>query len=286
MRVVESIVEMHHVRATLPSPVAMMATLGGMHEGHEALLNRARREGRSVVASLFLNPTQFDDPTDLKDYPRDVARDLDIFERHGVDVVFKPSVDEIYPPGHGTTVDPGPVGAILEGARRPGHFTGVATVVAKLLVAIRPDIAIWGAKDAQQNVVIRQVARGLCMNVHHVIEPTVRADDGLALSSRNARLSVDERKAAARLFEALSEARKLWRAGERQADVIRQRIRDILAGEPLVKLEYVSVAEPRALTELEEIEPGAVLSLAAFVGSTRLIDNVTLDETVTLSTHA
>lgn len=239
-----------------------------------------------MVASLFLNPAQFDDVADLERYPRDEERDIEIFQRHEVDVVFKPSVEEMYPAGHGTTVDPGPIGDVLEGAHRAGHFRGVATVVAKLLGTIRPDIAVWGAKDAQQNVVIRRLSRDLCMNVHHVIVPTVRAVDGLALSSRNARLSVAERKAATLLFAALSGARELYSEGERRAEAIRERVRDMVAGEALVKLDYVSVAEPLALIELEEIVPGAVLSLAAFVGSTRLIDNVTLDATSTSSASA
>ena len=261
----------------MESPVSMMATLGGMHAGHEALLHRARREGRSLVASLFLNPTQFNDAADLERYPRDVDRDLAIFERHGVDVVFKPTVDEMYPPGHVTVVDPGPLGAMLEGAHRAGHFLGVATVVAKLLSVIRPDIAVWGAKDAQQNIVIRRMSQDLCLNVKHVIEPTVRAEDGLALSSRNARLSVAERQAAPVLFGALSGARALWDGGERRAEVLRRCVRDMVNGEALTELEYVSVAEPVALRELEQIVPGAVVSLAAVVGSTRLIDNVLLE---------
>jgi len=277
VKVVESVVQMHEVRETLPAPVAMMATLGGMHAGHEALLDRARREGRSVVASLFLNPTQFGDPADLERYPRDVERDLAIFHRHDVDVVFKPAVEEMYPPGPAMSVDPGSLATILEGAHRPGHFQGVVTVVAKLLVAIRPDIAVWGAKDVQQNVIIRRLSLDLCMNVRHVIEPTVRASDGLALSSRNARLSGPEREAATLLFAALSEGEGLWAAGERRAEVVREHIRDMIDKEVLVELDYVSVAEPVALSDVTEIVPGTVVSLAALVGATRLIDNVILD---------
>jgi pantoate--beta-alanine ligase len=277
VQVVESIAEMHRLRNRLEAPVSMMATLGGMHAGHQALLARAREEGASLVASLFLNPTQFGDPSDLERYPQDVDSDLDLFERMGVDVVFRPSVEEMYRPGHSVVVDPGAIGSVLEGAQRPGHFVGVATVVAKILCAVRPDVAVWGAKDAQQNVVIRRLTRDLCMEVRHVIVPTVRADDGLALSSRNTRLSDDERRAAAILFRALSEGLHLWEAGERDAHAIRERVRAEIEQESRVLLDYVSVAAPETLTELESVASGSLLALAARVGPVRLIDNVVLE---------
>lgn len=277
MQVVESIAEMHRLRSDLVGPVSMMATLGGMHAGHQALLARARAEGTSLVASLFLNPTQFGDPSDLERYPQNVESDLALFERMGVDLVFKPSVEEMYPPGHSMVVDPGTMGSMLEGAHRPGHFAGVATVVAKILCAVRPDVAVWGAKDAQQNVVIRRLTRELCMEVRHVVVPTVRADDGLALSSRNARLSDDERPAAAILFRALSEGAQLWKAGQRDAHTIRERVRAELGREPRVSLDYVSVASPETLAELESVVSGSLLSLAARLGPVRLIDNIILE---------
>jgi pantoate--beta-alanine ligase len=229
-----------------------------------------------VVASLFLNPTQFDDPSDLERYPTNRERDLQIFERHGVDVVFAPTPGDMYPPDAETTVDPGPIAAVLEGAHRPGHFLGVATVVAKILTLLRPDLAVWGAKDAQQNVVIRRISRDLCMGVEHVIVPTVRAPDGLALSSRNRHLSPEERGQAASLYAGLSAARSAWKSGERDAATLLGRVRRAVEAEPLARLEYVSLADPDTLEELPEARTGALLSLAAHVGGTRLIDNVTL----------
>lgn len=276
MRVIASIADMHRARAELPGPVAMMATLGGMHEGHEALLERAREVGTSVVASLFLNPTQFDDPADLERYPADRARDLETFERHGVDVVFAPTAYAMYPPGSSTEVDPGPVARVLEGAHRPGHFRGVATVVTKILTILRPDIAVWGAKDAQQNVVIRRISRDLGMPVEHVMVPTVRAADGLALSSRNRHLSEAEREQATSLYGGLQAALKAWSGGLRDADLLRDAVRSEISRHSLVSLEYVSVAHPETLEELDTAIEGALLSLAARAGRTRLIDNVTL----------
>ncbi len=276
MRVVTSVAEMHAARSALGGPVSMMATLGGMHEGHEALLRRARAEGASLVASLFLNPTQFDDPSDLERYPTDRARDLATFEAHGVDVVFAPTVEEMYPDGASTQVDPGPMATVLEGAHRPGHFRGVATVVTKILTVLRPDVAVWGAKDAQQNVVISRVTRDLGMPVRHVLVPTVRAPDGLALSSRNRHLSPPERAQATALHAGLRHAAQLWADGETDGEVLRSAVRRTLEEHPLVSLEYVSVADPETLEELDEARPGALLSLAAHVGRTRLIDNLTL----------
>ena len=276
MRVISSVADMHAARRDLRAPVAMMATLGGMHAGHEALLRRARVLGASLVASVFLNPTQFDDPTDLEKYPADRERDLETFRRHGVDVVFAPSAAEMYPAGAATFVDPGPVAEVLEGAHRPGHFRGVATVVTKLLTVLRPDIAVWGAKDAQQNVVIRRISVDLGMPVAHEIVPTVRAEDGLALSSRNRHLGPRERAQAPSLHAALSRAVARWGSGERNAEVLRTAVRETLEQHSQVRLEYVSLADPDTLEELTEGRAGALLSLAAHVGRTRLIDNVTL----------
>lgn len=276
MRVITSIGDMHQARAELPAPVAMMATLGGMHEGHRALLTRAREEGASLVTSLFLNPTQFEDPGDLERYPADRDRDLEIFREHGVDVVFAPAAGEMYPDGSSTEIDPGSVAQVLEGAYRPGHFRGVATVVVKILTILRPDVAVWGAKDAQQNVVIRRISRDLGMAARHIVVPTVRAPDGLALSSRNRLLNEAERAQAAALYQGLQRAREAWKAGLLDAEVLRDRVRSELTKSPLVSLEYVSLAHPETLEELDEAVPGALLSLAARIGRTRLIDNITL----------
>lgn len=278
MKIVETVAEMRRIRAELSGPVAMGATLGGIHEGHEALFRRGRKLGESFVVSLFLNPTQFDDPSDLSSYPHDRERDLEVLARLGVDVVFAPTVPELYPEaGTGLEVDPGPIGTVLEGAHRPGHFRGVATVVAKILVLIRPDIAVWGAKDAQQNLIIRRVSAGLCLDVDHRIIPTVREDDGLAISSRNQRLGPAERQAAPVLYRGLEGAVEAWKAGTTDADALLEVVRTTVASEPLVRLEYVHLNDPETLEEVsDEVTAGALLSLAAGVGDVRLIDNVVL----------
>lgn len=277
MRVVETVREMRSARDLLEGPVSMMATLGGMHRGHEVLLTHARELGRSLVASLFLNPTQFNNPSDLERYPRDERRDLGLLEAHGVDVVFQPSVDEMYPTDAATEVDPGPIADVLEGAHRPGHFRGVATVVTKILTVVRPDIAVWGAKDAQQNVVIRRVSTDLLMEVDHRIVPTVRDDDGVALSSRNAYLSTEDRRAATVLYAALSAARARWRNGETDATTLERVVRDTVAREPRAKLEYASVTDPDTCGPRSEAARGDLVLVAAVVGEARLIDNVTLE---------
>lgn len=278
MRVIETASEMVALRADMPEPVALMATLGGMHRGHEALLHRARRLGTTLAASLFLNPTQFGELEDLDAYPVDTGRDLRIFREHDVDYVFKPSVDEMYPPGGYRTVDPGPIGQVLEGKRRPGHFVAVATVVGRILTIIRPNMAVWGAKDAQQNLVIKKATEMLGLDVVHHIEPTVRDQSGLALSSRNAYLSAAERRAAACLYRGLKEAAEEFAHGGDDANLLRNIVRSVVAGEPLIDLDYVSAAEPVTLAELETASDGTLLSLAAIVGRSRLIDNVVLGE--------
>ncbi len=278
MRVIETAAEMSAVRAAMPEPVALMATLGGMHRGHEALLQRARGLGTTLVASLFLNPTQFGEDEDLGSYPVDTERDLRIFREHCVDYVFKPSIDEMYPPGGYRTIDPGPMGQVLEGEQRPGHFVAVATVVGRICSLIRPNMAVWGAKDAQQNLVIKRATEALELDVAHVIEPTVRDESGLALSSRNAYLSDAERRAAAALYRGLTEAARDFRRGDSDAASLRSIVRTAVAREPLIDLEYVSAAHPETLAELETASAGTLLSLAATVGRARLIDNVVLGE--------
>ena len=276
MRVIETVEEMRSARAGLAPPVALVPTLGGLHAGHEALLNEARGRAATVVASLFLNPTQFDDAADLDSYPRDRARDLEIFKRNGVDIVFAPPAEEMYPAGAETAVDPGPTGRVLEGQSRPGHFIGVATVVTKLLALIRPDVALFGAKDAQQLVIVRRLVRDLLLGAEIAEVPTVRDEDGVALSSRLAHLDDAGRPAAASIYRALSRGEALFRDGVRDAAALREAVTDELASESLVDVEYVSVADPEMLTELEEAGEGALMSLAAGVGGVRLIDNVIL----------
>ncbi len=254
-------------------PVGLVPTMGALHAGHVSLVRRAREDDATVVLTIFVNPRQFGDAGDLAAYPRDEAADLATCAAEGVDVVFVPSVEEIYPPGFDTVVRVGAIAAPLEGAARPGHFEGVATVVAVLLGLAGADRAYFGAKDAQQLAVIRRMVADLAIATEVVACPTVREPDGLATSSRNARLTRTERAAAPVVRAALVAARQAWAGGERSAEVLRQRMREVLAGEPLVDPEYVSVADPATLAELDLVDDGALLSLAVRVGAVRLIDN-------------
>jgi pantoate--beta-alanine ligase len=276
MRVVRTRSDMRLARAGLVEPVGAVLTMGALHEGHRALLKRARAECASVVASVFVNPTQFGPAEDFARYPRDEAGDLAILESAGVDVVLAPPVEEVFPPGAGTTIDVGPIAEPLEGAARPGHFRGVATVVTVLFDLIRPDRAYFGQKDAQQCLVVRRLVEDLALPIDVVICPTVREADGLAISSRNRALSPAERAAAPVLYRALEEGRDLIKAGEQDGEVVRRRMRDVLAGEPLVQPDYVSVADASTLRELDAASGDVLLSLAARIGTTRLIDNVPL----------
>ncbi len=252
--------------------------MGALHEGHLTLCRRAREENACVAASIFVNPAQFGPREDLAAYPRDIDGDLAKLEQGGVDLVFLPSADEIYPPGFDTWVEPGDVAVRLEGAARPGHFRGVATVVLKLLNIVQPDRAYFGQKDAQQLAVIRRMVRDLNVPVAIVPVATVRSPDGLALSSRNAYLSPDERQAALVLSRTLLRAQQLFACGERSGDALRAVMTQTVASEPLARGEYVSVADADKLTELESAQPGALASLAVRIGTTRLIDNVLLEE--------
>ncbi len=249
--------------------------MGWLHAGHRSLMQRARVDNATTIATIFVNPRQFNEAADYQRYPRNEARDLAICEEEGVDVVFAPDVEEVYPPGFDTVVSVGAVARPLEGAARPGHFDGVATVVAILFDLIGADRAYFGQKDAQQVMVIRQMARDLAIPTEVIACPTVREPDGLALSSRNVHLSHDERAAAPVLRRALLAARACWEGGERSGDVLRATMADELDGEPLATPAYVSVADGRTLAELEQLPDGepVLLSLAVRFGATRLIDN-------------
>jgi pantoate--beta-alanine ligase len=256
-----------------PRPLGLVPTMGWLHQGHRALIARARAENATTVVSIFVNPRQFGEPADLERYPRNEARDVEICAEEGADLVFAPSVEEVYPPGFDTTVRVGAVSQPLEGAARPGHFDGVATVVAILFNLVGADRAYFGQKDAQQLLVIRQMARDLAISTEVVAHPTVREPDGLAMSSRNFHLSPAERTAAAVVRQALLAAREAWANGERSADVLRARMRAELSEEPLAAPDYVSVADAATLAELATLDGAALLSLAVRFGSTRLIDN-------------
>lgn len=256
--------------------VGLVPTMGALHSGHLALVRRARDECDAVVASIFVNPTQFGPYDDLARYPRSEKRDLALFEAEGVDCAFVPSVEEIYPPGNGTLVAPGAIARRLEGRARPGHFRGVSTVVTKLLNIAQPDRAYFGEKDAQQLRVVETLVRDLRLPVSIIPVPTVREEDGLALSSRNAYLSPDERHAAVILWCALQRAQTLWQSGERGGPRLRAAMRAVIEAEPLAALEYVSVADPVTLQEIRHSPESALASLAVRIGATRLIDNLLL----------
>ena len=277
--VVRTRAELREALAAAPRPVGLVPTMGWLHEGHRALMQRARADNATVVVSIFVNPRQFNVPSDYSRYPRNEARDLALCEAEGVDLVFAPEVEEIYPPGFATTVSVGTVALPLEGAARPGHFDGVATVVAILFDLVGAERAYFGQKDAQQVMVIRQMARDLAIGTEVVTCPTVRESDGLALSSRNVHLSPDERAAAPVLRRALVAARDAWRAGERDAERLRDAMFETLTQEPLVDVEYVSIADVLTLEELTAVDRPALASLAVRFGTTRLIDNEILDPT-------
>jgi pantoate--beta-alanine ligase len=273
--VVRTRAELRSALDSIDRPLGLVPTMGWLHAGHRSLFGRSRSENPTTIATIFVNPRQFNEAADFQRYPRNEARDLDICAGEGVDLVFAPSVDEVYPPGFDTTVSVGAVARPLEGAARPGHFDGVATVVAILFNLIGADRAYFGQKDAQQVMVIRQMARDLAIPTQVVACPTVREPDGLALSSRNVHLSPEERAAAPVLRRALLAARERWAAGERRGDALRSVMSELLAAEPLATPAYVSVADGRTLAELDRVVDGepALLSLAVRFGATRLIDN-------------
>ena len=278
MRVLRTRAELREALEAAPRPIGLVTTMGWLHDGHRALIRRARQDNATTVVTIFVNPRQFNDASDYTRYPRNEASDLAIIESEGADFVFAPDVPEIYPDGFDTSVSVGDVAQPLEGAARPGHFDGVATVVAILFGLVRADRAYFGQKDAQQVMVIRRMADDLAIGTEVVTCPTIREPDGLAMSSRNVHLSPDERAAATVLRRALLAARAAWEAGERSAEALRKAMRDELATEPLADVDYVSVADGRTLSELEAVDGPALASLAVRFGSTRLIDNEVLDE--------
>ncbi len=276
MRVVQTVADIEAARGETRTVVGLAPTMGYLHEGHLSLVRRARADCGHVVVSIFVNPTQFGPGEDLERYPRDAERDLRLLEEAGADVVFMPSVGEMYPPGFDGWVEvTGPLTERLEGAARPVHFRGVTTVVARLFRIVRPDRAYFGQKDAQQLRVVRRMVQQEDLPVQVVPMPIVREPDGLAMSSRNVYLSPGERGAALALSGALRHARRMViEDGVGDADVVRAAVREIVQDQRLVQLEYVSVADEESMTELERIDRPALVLVAAKVGSTRLIDNV------------
>lgn len=276
MEIVVTLEDLRMRREKLLQPVGLVPTMGALHEGHLSLVKNARLECASVVASIFVNPTQFGPREDLNKYPRDLPRDLQMLEREGVDLVWSPTSDVMYPAGYQTWVEVEKVTERLEGAMRPGHFRGVATVVTKLFNAIQPQKAYFGQKDAQQAIVIRQMTRDLNFPIEIVVCPIVREPDGLAMSSRNVYLSPEERRAASVLSRALFRAKAAFDTGEKNSQVLLNIVMDLLATEQSVKVQYVSCAHPGTLKELDGKVDKALISLAVKVGKTRLIDNILL----------
>lgn len=262
----------------MKGPVGFVPTMGYLHEGHLALVRQARVENPVVAVSIFVNPTQFGPKEDFAKYPRDTERDLAFLEKEGVHWVFMPEASEIYPRGFDSWIDIGTVTERLEGEVRPGHFRGVATVVAKLFNIVEPTRAYFGQKDAQQAMVIKKMVSDLNMNLKVIVAPTVRETDGLAMSSRNIYLNPEERKAALVLYRSLNLAQQLWSEGERDAGSLRQQMIALIEEQPLAEIDYVSIANTETLEELVNVDCAALVSLAVRFGRTRLIDNVILGD--------
>lgn len=277
MQVVRTRADLRAALGPAPRPVGLVPTMGWLHPGHVSLVERARAESATVVVSIFVNPKQFGESTDFERYPRNEARDLAMAQAAGTDIVFAPSVEEVYPPGFDTTVSVGAIASPLEGAARPGHFDGVATVVAILFALVGAERAYFGLKDYQQIRVIRRMALDLALPTDVVPCETVREPDGLAMSSRNARLTPAGRAAAAVLRRALVAGAGAIRTGERSGDGVRRVVRDVLAQEPAADVDYVSAADPDRLEELQAIAGPVLLSLAVRIDGVRLIDNERVD---------
>ena len=277
MQVVKTISDIRALRQRLSGSVGFVPTMGYLHEGHLALVRRGRMENSTAIVSIYINPAQFGPREDFGSYPRDLNRDLELLREEGVDIVFVPTDAEMYPPEFSSWVDVEKVTERLEGVSRPGHFEGVATVVAKLFNIVQPSRAYFGQKDAQQAVVIKRMVADLNMGIEIIVVPTVRESDGLAMSSRNVYLSPEERRAATILFRALTLAQKLWQGGEKDADKVRRQMISLIQKEPLARIDYVSIADAETLEEQSSVDRPALASLAVRIGKTRLIDNIPLE---------
>ena len=289
MYLTSSIEEFRKAKSSFTGTWGFVPTMGYLHAGHLSLVKRAREENEFIAVSIFVNPTQFGPNEDLAAYPRDLARDLKLLEPLGVDLVFNPTPEVMYPPNYQTCVTVEGVTKHLEGASRPGHFRGVATVVAKLFNIVGAERAYFGQKDAQQTIVIRRMAADLNLPIQIIICPTLREADGLALSSRNTYLDAEHRQAAPVLYRALTAAKNAFDQGERDGDQLRAMMRGVIEAEPRAKLDYVSAADATTLQELGRTPPPptttlrVLLSLAVRVGQPRLIDNFLYDNGVWLT---
>ncbi|MGD0625487.1 MAG: pantoate--beta-alanine ligase [Thermodesulfobacteriota bacterium] len=276
MRIVRSIPNLKALRREIQGSLGFVPTMGYLHEGHLSLVRRAKAENDYGIVSIFVNPTQFLPNEDFRTYPRDEGKDLALLEKEGIDLVFLPEVKDMYPDNSCTFVTVEGLSNVLEGAFRPSHFRGVATVVTKLFNLVEPTRAYFGQKDAQQVLVIKKMVADLDMNLQVIVCPTIREEDGLAMSSRNVFLNPEERRSALVIYRALFAAQELWLAGERDGETLRHRMRQMIESVPGVQIDYISVADPTSLTELERIKESALASLAVKIGRTRLIDNVIL----------
>lgn len=275
MQTASSFDELWNLRRSFSGTVGFVPTMGYLHEGHLSLIRRAREECDHVFVSIFVNPTQFGPKEDLSKYPRDLEKDMRLIEPY-TDVLWTPLDAIMYPNGYQTWVEVDALTKVLEGAMRPSHFRGVTTIVAKLFHGVQPHKAYFGQKDAQQVAVIRQMVKDLNFPIEIVVCPTGREADGLAMSSRNVYLNADQREAATVLFRSLSVAKELYESGERDAEKIRSKMKEVLASESLAEAQYVSCADYDTLEELTEIKGKALLSMAVYFGKTRLIDNFVL----------
>ena len=276
MKVTHCLSDLRKMRSSMSGLFGLVPTMGALHGGHLSLVNRARSECEYVGVSIFVNPTQFGQGEDYGNYPRNVQRDLELLEGSSVDLVWVPSLESMYPAGFQTWITVEELSVRLEGECRPGHFRGVTTVVAKLLNAFTPQRAYFGQKDAQQVLVLKRMVHDMSFPVEIVVCPTIREPDGLALSSRNAYLSGEERKAATVLYRALVAAKERYEQGERNAEALRFVMRSVVKSEPLAREQYISAADPETLCELQLINKSVLLSLAVQVGNARLIDNLIL----------
>jgi len=256
--------------------VGFVPTMGYLHRGHLALIEEALRRADEVVVSIFVNPTQFGPGEDLDQYPQDLEQDLKLCRDLGVQAIFAPEVEEMYPSGFQTRVQVEHITQNLCGLHRQGHFSGVALVVTKLFCAIRPHLAVFGEKDFQQLVVIKRLSKDLNLGVEIVAHPTVREPDGLAMSSRNKYLSEEERNSALSLSRSLQAARNMVAEGERQVDVLLARVKEMIEAEPHTRIQYVQVVDEETVADIDEVTPKAVMAMAVFVGQARLIDNMRL----------
>jgi pantoate--beta-alanine ligase len=277
MQIIETVAEMKKVRESMKGSVGFVPTMGYLHEGHLTLVRRSRQANDQTIVSIFVNPAQFGPNEDFDRYPRDYPRDFAMLEHEKTDFVYLPTPDQMYPEGYNTWVEVNKVTDRLEGAIRPGHFRGVATVVNKLFNIVQPTRAYFGQKDAQQCVVIMKMVIDLNMNLEIIVVPTVREPDGLAMSSRNVYLSTEERQQAPVLYQSLALAQVIWSEGERDSAKIREAMVDLISHAPLGKIEYISIADALTLRELETAEPPVVISMAVKFGNTRLIDNILLE---------